>query len=216
MEVLMAKTTKNREQKKRELVEKAELLFINKGFDETNVEDILVSSGLSKGGFYHYFKSKDEVLAESIRYFAEDLLETIKPVIEDMTLNAVEKLKLFITNKSSSQASRRDLINYMAMLMKSDFTFYKYNIIISQMYIEPLSTIIRQGCEEGLFNVDHPVETADILIRAITSVPHSLFYDDYQGNPIKTQKYKEALEDVISRTLGVQIQLDLYDRKVEK
>ncbi|MDW7660623.1 MAG: TetR/AcrR family transcriptional regulator [Bacillota bacterium] len=212
----MAKTTKNREHKKRELVEIAEKLFINKGFDETNVEDILVSSGLSKGGFYHYFKSKDEVLAESIRYFAEDLLETIKPVIEDMTLNAIEKLKLFISNKSSSQASRRDIIHYMVMLMKSDFTFYKYNIIISQMYIEPLSTIIRQGCEEGLFNVDHPVETADILIRAITSVPYSLFYDDYQGDPIKTQKYKEALEDVITRTLGVQIQLDLYDRKVEK
>ncbi|MCD4713420.1 MAG: TetR/AcrR family transcriptional regulator [Clostridiales bacterium] len=212
----MAKTTKNREHKKRELVEIAEKLFINKGFDETNVEDILVSSGLSKGGFYHYFKSKDEVLAESIRYFAEDLLETIKPVIEDMTLNAIEKLKLFISNKSSSQASRRDIIHYMVMLMKSDFTFYKYNIIISQMYIEPLSTIIRQGCEDGLFNVDHPVETADILIRAITSVPYSLFYDDYQGDPIKTQKYKEALEDVITRTLGVQIQLDLYDRKVER
>lgn len=52
--------------KKELIIEAAESLFIEKGYVETKVEDITKKIGISKGNFYTYFKSKDDVLYEII------------------------------------------------------------------------------------------------------------------------------------------------------
>lgn len=51
------------EEKRQELVNAAEKLFCQQGYEKTSVQDILSVTGLSKGGFYHHFSGKDEVLA---------------------------------------------------------------------------------------------------------------------------------------------------------
>ncbi|AOT71968.1 TetR/AcrR family transcriptional regulator [Geosporobacter ferrireducens] len=200
----MAKTARNHNTKKNELVGIAEKLFLEKGYEETSIEDILKASGLSKGGFYHYFKSKDEVLAESINHFADSLLQELEPIIEDRELNALEKLKRFMEKKNASQKSKRELIKYLAMLMKSDFTFYKYNLTITQKYVEPLAQIIEQGVEEGIFKVKFPRETADILLRTVTSLPQSVFFSEYIEDKTKSEQYKTSLEAIMVRALGIE------------
>ena len=44
------------------LLECAQKLFFTKGFDETTVTEIMECGGVSKGGFYHHFTSKEEIL----------------------------------------------------------------------------------------------------------------------------------------------------------
>lgn len=51
------------EEKRQELLNVAEKLFCQQGYEKTSVQDILAVAGLSKGGFYHHFSGKDEVLA---------------------------------------------------------------------------------------------------------------------------------------------------------
>jgi AcrR family transcriptional regulator len=202
--VIMVKTAKKHNVKKNELVDIAEKLFIEKGYEETSIEDILKASELSKGGFYHYFKSKDEVLAESINNFAEGLLEELEPIIEDQELNALQKLNRFMEKKIASQNSKKEIIRYLNMLMKSDFTFYKYTLAIAHKYVEPLARIIEQGAKEGVFNVEFPRETADILIRTVTSVPQSVFYAEYIEDKDKSLKYKASLQAIMARALGIE------------
>ncbi|MFZ5967255.1 MAG: TetR/AcrR family transcriptional regulator [Bacillota bacterium] len=199
----MVKTAKKHNAKKSELIEIAEKLFIEKGYEETSVEDILKASGLSKGGFYHYFKSKEEVLAESINQLAERLLEEVKDIIEDPGLNALEKLNRFMEKKVASQKKKREMIAYLLMVMESDFTLYKYCVIIAQKYVDPFARIIEQGVKEGVFNVEFPYETADILLRAVTSVPQSVFFHEYMEDKTKSLKYKASLEAIMARTLGI-------------
>lgn len=50
------------DEKRQELLGEAEKLFCQKGYDKTSVQDILDAAGLSKGGFYHHFASKEDVL----------------------------------------------------------------------------------------------------------------------------------------------------------
>jgi AcrR family transcriptional regulator len=51
--------------KKKYLVaETAFRLFRERGYDNVSVDDIIAATGTSKGTFYHYFKSKDELLGE--------------------------------------------------------------------------------------------------------------------------------------------------------
>jgi AcrR family transcriptional regulator len=48
--------------RKQNVIKIAHQLFIDKGYQATSVQDILESSGISKGTFYNYFTSKGELL----------------------------------------------------------------------------------------------------------------------------------------------------------
>jgi AcrR family transcriptional regulator len=63
------------------LLESAKILFSQKGYYATSVEDIVASAGLSKGAFYFYFKSKEELF---------------KSLVEEMHLNIVKRLESFL------------------------------------------------------------------------------------------------------------------------
>jgi len=63
------------------LLESAKRLFSQKGYYATSVEDIVESAGFSKGTFYFYFKSKEELF---------------KSLVEEMHLNIVKRLESFL------------------------------------------------------------------------------------------------------------------------
>ena len=52
---------KHPEQTLEKIVETAAQLFVEKGYEQTSIQDILDVSGLSKGGLYHHFKSKEQI-----------------------------------------------------------------------------------------------------------------------------------------------------------
>lgn len=51
------------DEKRQELLNTAERLFCRQGYEETSVQDLLNAASMSKGGFYHHFASKEEVLS---------------------------------------------------------------------------------------------------------------------------------------------------------
>ena len=53
---------KEHDERKNEIIDTASHIFAQKGYDKTSVNDILNAIGIAKGTFYHYFKSKEEVL----------------------------------------------------------------------------------------------------------------------------------------------------------
>lgn len=76
------------EEKRQELLNVAEKLFCRKGYEATSVQDILDDMHLSKGGFYHHFASKEEVLkalcdrrAERAAAFTDNALaSSVQPI----------------------------------------------------------------------------------------------------------------------------------------
>ena len=53
---------KKGDDRKQMILETAERLFYEKGYEATSVQDILDALKLSKGGFYHHFESKLSLL----------------------------------------------------------------------------------------------------------------------------------------------------------
>ena len=47
---------------KDKIIDSAYELFAENGYDKTTVADIINKAGCSKGGFYHHFKSKFEII----------------------------------------------------------------------------------------------------------------------------------------------------------
>lgn len=50
------------EQTQERIIEASVKLFLEKGYEQTTIQDILDALNLSKGGLYHHFKSKEEIL----------------------------------------------------------------------------------------------------------------------------------------------------------
>lgn len=59
--------------RKQRVINIAHQLFIEKGFQATSIQDILDYSGISKGTFYNYFSSKNELLIELIKSIYKQL-----------------------------------------------------------------------------------------------------------------------------------------------
>jgi TetR/AcrR family transcriptional repressor of nem operon len=51
------------------IVESARILFNHHGFEQVSIDDIMKRVGLTRGGFYNHFVSKDELYAETVRSF---------------------------------------------------------------------------------------------------------------------------------------------------
>jgi TetR/AcrR family transcriptional repressor of nem operon len=56
---------------KRKLVDAGMNLMRERGFNATTVDDICATAGVTKGGFFHYFKSKDEIAKAALLRFHE-------------------------------------------------------------------------------------------------------------------------------------------------
>ena len=61
----------HKEQTRSRIVDAAAKLFNQRGFDAVTIGDIMTQAGLTHGGFYRHFKSKDELYAEAVRHFLD-------------------------------------------------------------------------------------------------------------------------------------------------
>lgn len=57
----------HRRQKKREIVRAAARLFRERGYEGVGIDTIMEACGLTRGGFYGYFRSKEDLFAETLR-----------------------------------------------------------------------------------------------------------------------------------------------------
>jgi len=51
-------------------------LFLQKSYKEVTMKEIVDKTGLSKGAFYHYFPSKENVFEEVVKYFYDEIMIT--------------------------------------------------------------------------------------------------------------------------------------------
>ncbi len=82
----MAKNTKEH------ILEVSLSLFLRKSFKAVTMKEIVESTGLSKGAFYHYFESKDQLFVEVFKHYYSDILQ------EDFSAFSHNSLKDFYTH----------------------------------------------------------------------------------------------------------------------
>lgn len=77
---------------KEKITEQSIRLFEKKGFTETSIQDIVDSIGVTKGTFYYYFSSKEELLMDIHLGYISGLLVQQEQILKDHSKNCKEKL----------------------------------------------------------------------------------------------------------------------------
>jgi AcrR family transcriptional regulator len=65
----MPYTAEHKAQTRARIIEKARVMFNRHGFEQVSIDDIMREAGLTRGGFYNHFASKDELYVEAVRSF---------------------------------------------------------------------------------------------------------------------------------------------------
>jgi len=80
------------EDRKKDILRAAAILFARQGYSETLLEDIAAQCGIKKSSLYHYHRSKHAILYSLITWKIEDLAWKVDAAIE-ATLSPEEKFK---------------------------------------------------------------------------------------------------------------------------
>ncbi len=196
---------------KNKIIETAHLFFSEKGYDKTSVNDIINKLGISKGAFYHYFNSKDEVLDAIILSYAAEAVDMMYDIVYDPKLNGLEKyIKMFKEAQARREKNAERFSFLIQLFLKEDNLLFRhrYTEKILEITKPPFILILQQGVKEGLFVINHPEETAELIIRLgnIYRIKIAILTLTLKNNPnnmLRIQGINEFMQDTVERLLGL-------------
>ena len=156
IESVMEDVSKNKEQdRKSEILDAALELFVEKGYHETTILDIANAAELTKGGVYHYLKSKDEILYLLHDRFIDEGLRRLKK-IESEPLPPKEKfLKLLKAHLNIIHEYKDDITFFFKEFDKLPKD--KYEIVKKKRdeYENIFVKVLEEGRVQGVFYVEN-------------------------------------------------------------
>jgi AcrR family transcriptional regulator len=161
----MVRVVKKAAVRKLEIIEAAHHLFQTKGYDKTTMQDVMSHLGIAKGTIYHYFKSKEELLEMVIENIVDKNIAQLQALMGKTDGNALEKINMLI-GASNMAASHDDILEHLHQ--PGNTGMHIRLLAATLMKQAPLyAELINQGCKEGIFQTDAPLECAEFILSAI-------------------------------------------------
>src|SRR5215831_6810590 len=92
------------------ILDVAQRLIYTRGYEQMSVQDITNELQMSKGGFFHYFASKQTLLESLIERMLNELARLVTPITDEAHLPALEKLQRFFTSTARWETDQKPLI----------------------------------------------------------------------------------------------------------
>ena len=164
----MTRPKANYEPKKEALAQIALDLFVEHGYENTTVTQIMHASGLTKAGMYYYYVSKEEILDAAIDIALVRMLAQNRAEMEGCTVE--EKMLLFARGAMEPEEMLQKLLRVKESNHDS-YAAYRIRERSIHAYIPVMEDILREGAEQGVYQTDYPRQTAEFLVllsRALT------------------------------------------------
>lgn len=191
-------------QKRKKIIDKAWELFAKNGYEETKVEDITKDLGISKGSFYTYFATKEELLYEVLEKIKKEVIENLENInvnqMPEKVLEDYVKAKMNhavkILNNMKLKAVEKHLIDpklriFFQELREKSTNFIKINIVEkfnskngNKYNADVISEFILISIEEFLYD--------EFVLKNLQKMK-----DDDLINIQNTRKVKNSLKEII-------------------
>lgn len=192
----MTRTVKGPEERKQELIDAAERLFAEAGYEGTAVSDIVREIKVGQGTFYHYFQSKEDILGavaeKQVAPLAEDIIRIAKS-----DAHPAQKINAMLNSFLAANSSQLGLMKLLQQ--KGNYLLHqKEEEIIEARVLPHIVEIAVKGAEERYFNTECPEESIVFLLAS------ALFLaNHFSSDPEGRAKMRIALENITARVLGV-------------
>lgn len=187
-----------KDERMEDIIQAAVDVFLEDGYDGASMEAIAARAGLSKGGLYHHFSSKDEILLLANQKLNEPVYELM--VEAGRKSSASEGLSWYIENYLEYWSGhRREMVFYIlsfAKLLDNPSLWEMYESY-TENSIHFFQELFQKGIDSGEFIPHSSYESALTLMAAVDGIVMYLMMDtDLERREIVSFFQKKFVENL--------------------
>ena len=190
---------KEAEERRNEILDAADALFGQKGFDGTSTNDILEKVGIARGTLYYHFKSKEDIMDALIDRYNIRLLSTAQEIAADTSIPVIERIFRVVMSLNISEGNGKEIIEHIHRPQNA-LMHQKIQKVIMKGVTPILTGIIREGIEQGLFSTPYPYECMEMVVAYMNTVSDDDMENKTNGQLSRMQGFIFNVE----RLLGIE------------
>ena len=175
----------------KKILDVSQKLFLKNGFEKTTILDIVDNlGGLTRGAFYHHFKSKEEVLEALL----EKLFQTTNPfdrAKKEEGLSGLDKIKMVIRYSviEGFVDEEKAAMDRLALPLLSNPRFLAEQVKNTQEVSRMLQPLVEEGMADGSIQPGNAKVIAEVFM---------LFFNIWMGPTIYPCDEEEAFAKIMA------------------
>ncbi|OBI16250.1 TetR/AcrR family transcriptional regulator [Mycobacterium sp. E2497] len=163
----MPRVVKHPDVRRGELLDRATALFLRDGYDNVSLNDLIADTGISKGAFYHWFPSKDALIAALAERSARDAFAGVEAAVAACGGDALARLNAALRagfDVKMEMGAPEHLAAMASLLRPDNAHLYGRIVAVEEVLALPLLTrLINDGVADGVFGTFDPEGVADMI-----------------------------------------------------
>lgn len=150
------------------ILDAAARLLKSRGWEDVTINEILNAATISRGGFYHHFASKDEILRALVLRFADAATVAAAAGQKTAGSGSIERLSAFLRSALKWELDHADEVMSIVRLARqpgNELLFLGFGRETERRTLPVLEDLLRDGVDRGAFDLPDIAMTADLLIR---------------------------------------------------
>lgn len=157
------RTVKDAKERRKEILDAAEVLFASKGYDNTTMNDILEKVEIAKGTLYYHFKSKEDILDAMIERISDEMHEKAEKVVNDTEKTVLERVTDVILAMHVSSDIALEMMEEMHK-PKNALLHQKSQDETMKWMVPVIEKLVVEGMQKGIFSTKYPKEAAEMIM----------------------------------------------------
>lgn len=190
------------------IIDSAYEIFSTKGYEKTTIEEIINQAECSKGGFYHHFKSKEEILEVIISNYIDALSKFFEDIFlnnEESFIDKFNAVFMIVSKYKSKQILEWSKVNNVFSFEGNDRILRQLEKQFKIATTKTYSEILSEGIDQGIINVEYPEILAELCTRQLLWIYEEAgkqIGPDEEGNDM-FDELLDFSETLISHVLGL-------------
>ena len=183
-------------QRKAQILDAALAVIVQKGYENSRMDDIVASSKMSKGAIYWYYKSKKEVYLSLVNHWVHNYSAVLNHIV-DTVRSASDQLRslfqYFTVQYEKDPVVFKALLEFWSMAGRDPEFNDKLQKVYSE-FVNLISTIIQQGMDNGEFkNLDVDITAMSIMVN----IEGIMWFTLFKLKNTSAREYIQTISDFI-------------------
>lgn len=171
------------EARRTEIVSAAFQCFVQKGFQNTTMQDIYDATGLSPGAVYNYFNSKEDIVVAALRNYAEATLGSLGALVRENPDESFVKYFQYLFSSVVHDEVPRSFSASLEFYAEASRNGKIRDTLVHSMHAtgDALREPVRQKQRAGLYNTQlDPVSIAHVMVGMVfAAAVHKMVEPDF-------------------------------------
>ena len=182
--------------RKEQILDAALNVIVKNGYHQSRMDDIVSTSGLSKGAIYWYYKSKKDVYLDLVNHWVNRYSNSLMELPQKDTSSSKQlknMFNIFFEQFENDPVVFKALLEFWSLAGRDD-DFNKKLEKVTHNFIQYLETIIQKGVKSGELKNVNPKITAMSIMVVIEGIS---WFTLFKKNGVSAKEYTDTVSEFI-------------------